>query len=551
MTVLFCLFTFIACTNDNAHRWAIQAEPFAGNGTKMTINQRTASWVSGDAVKINSITAPIVVDGAMSYLDGDIPEANVYRAIFPASIAQSGTLDVDTVTVTLPSTYTYHESGGLQQLDLPMVAVGREFPLTFKHLTAGVMIGITNLIDYRPSTATTTNAYYIDKIVVSSDAYSLSGTRVFDITNVDGIESRQSNDADTIVEMDFANDEVLVLQNATKNILVPVLPVGTSNHFSITVNGHINLVQTNGTTTRRSYAVKMTQQVGGSLGRNKLAYAPMELNDTTRPDASMAFRQVDDTVYILTSDGMKMVFDSLRRVSTWKSKNIVLNTDVELPGHTMRPIAGFSGTFDGRGYSISGITLYDTLITTRKFGLFTDPSNAITLKNLTLNAVIRYNVDKSKTHYYGGFVGYTTKPVNIDNCTVKFAAYNYNVIAAASDVATIDFGGMVGYTSANVSITNCVVSFSDATLKIVGYSTTKTNIYATGLIGYATAAANITLQNNEVKEGTVSFSKYNNGYFSQYLRHASGGSSTISGNTFSAVFKDKNGASISLTNQNN
>src|SRR5699024_775807 len=65
-------------------------------------------------------------------------------------------------------------------------------------------------------------------------------------------------------------------------------------------------------------------------------------------------------------------------------ENVYLTNDIDLSGKIWTPINSFSGTFDGRGYTIKGLTIDDSVETDNNcHGLFGETTDA-TIKNLTL-----------------------------------------------------------------------------------------------------------------------------------------------------------------------
>ncbi len=231
-------------------------------GAKAEVSGGEACWVDGETVRINGVdhTVTVSADGNSAYVS-DVERADVYRALYPNTLNPTALLDDDAVTVTIPRAYTYRESHGHQALDLPMVSrAASGGRLLFKHLTAAVVVEVKNDfgIDIQ-----------VDSSVVSSDSYQLSGSR--DITLAASIEvpaCTTSTAADRRVAVRFNGGTTLtVASGETRQVQVPVLPVGVGNKFTVTVATH------NAGDAAMQYTFSRTQTTGGALHRAQMGYA--------------------------------------------------------------------------------------------------------------------------------------------------------------------------------------------------------------------------------------------------------------------------------------
>ncbi len=237
---------------------------------KAAVDGINISWVNGESIRINGENKTIAIDEEGAYIT-DVTESSIYRAIYPASINGSAALDGDNVTVTIPSTHVYNsDANGRQLLDIPMAGRSENgSSLYLKHLTAAIMVEITNYYGF---------AVLVDSIEVrSSDEgtpYQLSGTTTIDLTDANmGITPNSSpTEAQKKVTMTFGDGThaLKIDQGATRRVMVPVLPVGSGNRFSITVGVH----KDGNSNVKKAYP--KTQRTGGSLPRARMAYA----NDT-------------------------------------------------------------------------------------------------------------------------------------------------------------------------------------------------------------------------------------------------------------------------------
>ena len=69
----------------------------------------------------------------------------------------------------------------------------------------------------------------------------------------------------------------------------------------------------------------------------------------------------DGIIYIHTAKDLCALSDSCAYDAWSRGKTVLLTADISLRGVDFEPIASFSGTFNGGGHTISGLTLTDSL----------------------------------------------------------------------------------------------------------------------------------------------------------------------------------------------
>lgn len=144
------------------------------------------------------------------------------------------------------------------------------------------------------------------------------------------------------------------------------------------------------------------------------------------------------TYKISTADEL-IEFSKLCRLDSWsKGKEFVLTTDIIFTGKDFTSIPIFSGTFDGQGHSIKGVSV--TGVTGR--GFFSIIGENATVKNLNVVGIVRPSGSESSI---GGIAG-TNKGV-IYNC--KFSGK----VAATNTV-----GGIVGENTSTGSVLKCTAA---------------------------------------------------------------------------------------------
>ena len=171
--------------------------------------------------------------------------------------------------------------------------------------------------------------------------------------------------------------------------------------------------------------------------------------------------------------------------------NITLDTDIDLTGKDWMPIGTsnpYTGTFDGGGHTIKGLT-----VTTNDeyAGLFGWLGEAGTVKN-----VVMEGVQITKNHssgFAGGVAGFSWG--TIENCSVSGSVsgtvYVGGVVGAqiggsitgcsssATVKGTVDVGGVAGQTNSSATLTACYATGN----VIIEIAPTK-NISGGGLVGF-------------------------------------------------------------------
>ena len=206
-----------------------------------------------------------------------------------------------------------------------------------------------------------------------------------------------------------------------------------------------------------------------------------------------------DLGYTIESNGSYTVYnaDGLMNVAELVNGgktdiNITLDKNIDLTGKDWTPIGtsfdnSYTGTFDGGGHTITGLT-----ITTKDqfVGLFGYLNRAGTVKN-----VVMEGIQITSNHMFGntgGVVGYSWG--TIENCSVSGSVsgtvYVGGVVGAqidgsitgCSSSATVkgmvDVGGVAGQTNSSATLTACYAT-GNVTLEI----DPKKNIAGGGLVG--------------------------------------------------------------------
>ena len=206
-----------------------------------------------------------------------------------------------------------------------------------------------------------------------------------------------------------------------------------------------------------------------------------------------------DLGYTIESDGSYTVTsaDGLMNIAKLVNGgktdiNITLDKDIDLTGKEWTPIGtGYSnkytGTFDGGGHTIKGLTV----TTNDQFvGLFGSIGYAGTVKNVMMEDV--QITSNRSSGFAGGVAGYSDG--TIENCSVSGSVsgtvYVGGVVGAQIDGSitgcsssatvkgTVDVGGVAGQTNSSATLTACYAT-GNVTLEIAP----KKNIAGGGLVG--------------------------------------------------------------------
>lgn len=174
------------------------------------------------------------------------------------------------------------------------------------------------------------------------------------------------------------------------------------------------------------------------------------------------------------------------------SINCTLNADIDLTGKDWTPIGtssgnSYTGTFDGGGHTITGLTV----TTNDQFvGLFGYLNSAGTVKN-----VVMEGIQITSNHMFGctgGVVGYSWG--TIENCSVSGSVSGTMCVggvvgtqwvgsitgcsSSATVKGTVDVGGVAGQTNSSATLTACY-----ATGNVIIEMAQKKNIAGGGLVG--------------------------------------------------------------------
>ena len=144
-------------------------------------------------------------------------------------------------------------------------------------------------------------------------------------------------------------------------------------------------------------------------------------------------------VYIADADDLLALAKSCSLDSWSHGRTVVLTADIDLKAKSFMPIPIFGGVFDGRGHSISGLSID---VEGSNQGLFRYLEQGGIIKNLVVEGIVTPGGEKS---YIGGIVGNNMGIV--ENCT--FSGY-----VKGKD----NLGGLVGWNGTTGKLVNSSAS---------------------------------------------------------------------------------------------
>ncbi|MBR3528648.1 MAG: hypothetical protein IKN84_03220 [Bacteroidales bacterium] len=407
---------FTACEKENLDgKIVIQAEKL-GNG-KVAMEGRSSTWVDGELIRINDKTKTVSVTDDVATIDNSVESLTApYNAIYPAAICPDADLSgAASIDITLPDEYHYSESGGTQHIDIPMAAHSDGNTLQFKHLGGALTISVINRFGAEMS---------LDEITVESSTSQICGVREVVFANITGQSANDAEVTDAQKKVRMLFDSPLAVANDTsKNIVIPVLPVSSSNKFTIHVTAICN---------GKHYSFSKTQNTGGALQRNEMGFVPVEMSATSE-DVSLLVSSVTDYNSLVT------YINGLTAGST--TLKISVDGTIDFGGASVTPINANANTiiFEGKNNAtIKNLTMTGV---SNCYGLTYsfNPSSNITFKDVTVEDITLPG-NNVTICYLGAFCAYTKGNITLDGCTAKNVS-----IGQASQTLQPYFGGLVGY----------------------------------------------------------------------------------------------------------
>ena len=208
----------------------------------------------------------------------------------------------------------------------------------------------------------------------------------------------------------------------------------------------------------------------------------------------------NDPYQIGTADGLKWFRDKVNNAKTPDETKIcaVLTANIDLNNEPWTPIGNYTevnkiyyeGTFDGGGYTISGLNVTGNFRCASLFGAV----KGGTIKNLTVAGNVSHNYHLTGLNcHVGGIVGVALDAATIENCS-----NNCSVTGGSGDY----IGGIAGSNLENARIIDCynvgtITGTFRGTGGIVGFNIgTISNCYNVGMVNGSYAVGEIVGNNS-------------------------------------------------------
>lgn len=482
LTTLFAaLLTLVGCekTEDDTPDGMIEifAESMNG-GSKVILDGLDATWRSGDEIRINGSTATVERCGDRAYISDASISEGTNRALYPASLSTVN-WGTDNPTITFPAYYHYRTDGaGHQVLDLPMAAYSTgSTPLQFKHLTGALYITVKN---------TSANPRTIQSVTVKSNTYALNGNMNVAMNTTSLISARE-NASEKYRCVTLVFDKVVNLAtDASVQVMIPILPVGSDNKFTIEVKSYEE-----GQTTSYLSSKSQTSEADHSLARNQLGYAPMDIPVGETPTPVLTDSGAHMYVIRSATDFVKMT-EAINNSWLPNDAKYYLTCDLDMQGISVTTINNdaFVGRIEGENLSISNLVINGIKDGNKAYcGLFKSLLPNAVIQNITFNNLSLVNENVDTTLYVGAIEayypdqGYTT--LSLSNIIVEIGSFD-----DGGATGNVFFGGLIGCLDDAVPLDISSCHVSTPTLNISGE-----NIRLGGLIGQSNGSSRLNIEN--------------------------------------------------------
>jgi len=251
----------------------LNAEGYGDSNTKVSVQDETVIWETGDVIGINNNgKLDVTVSDGKAYISD--PQFATVCALYPCP-SEAKFFISSTPTITVPATYSSANNymvGTRQHISLPMGSYysGSTTPtsLTFRHVSAAVKVMLWNACS---------QDIIVDKVVVKTDTYRINGSVTLDLPDGNlgmaaSYESSSASDRSVTVQFPSSGEGALTIAagDNTKSVQVPILPIEADN-ITIEVYAHTASFSTS----LKVYSYKATSP---ALARNRMLTAKVKIN---------------------------------------------------------------------------------------------------------------------------------------------------------------------------------------------------------------------------------------------------------------------------------
>ena len=461
----------VACNNDNENlNGDLVAAQFTADIAPATRASGT-TWDNGDRIGITDIgndtqygNVPFILKNGKFEAEGKViyiedTKTHTFRAYYPYNAAGgilAATTDA-TAQQNQPAIDFLFASGATGDKNNPVVS--------FTDKTAKG--GEDNSFHHRMSRITLTfeAGDGVDFSVVKPERYTLAGLLLTGTFNTaDGIATADNGAQTGELTMNLADgnltSSIILFPQTVASLPLVVNYKGQEYHATLTMPEGALQAGNNYTYTVKVNATGLTLE-GCTIGN--------------WVDGGGESGAAEDLGYSIQNDGSYMVYNA-KGLLAWneaaqkdESINCTLTADIDLTGKNWTPIGTsfrnkYTGTFDGGGHTIKGLTV----TTNDQFvGLFGSIGYAGTVKNVMMEDV--QITSNRSLDFAGGVAGYSDG--TIENCSVSGSVsgtgYVGGVVGAqwegsitgcsssATVKGTVEVGGVAGETNSSATLTAC------------------------------------------------------------------------------------------------
>ena len=484
----------VACNNDNENlNGDLVAAQFTADIAPATRASGT-TWDNGDRIGITDI-------------DNDTQYGNVPFILKNGKFEAEGKVIYieDTKTHTFRAYYPYNAAGGILTATTDATAQQNQPAIDFLFASGATGDKNNPVVSFTDKTAKggEDNSFHhrmsqitltfeagdgVDFSVVKPERYTLDGLLLTGTFNTaDGIATADNGLQTGELTMNLADgnltSSIILFPQTVASLPLVVNYKGQEYHATLTMPEGALQAGNNYTYTVKVNATGLTLE-GCTIGN--------------WVDGGGESGAAEDLGYSIQNDGSYMVYNA-KGLLAWneaaqkdESINCTLTADIDLTGKNWTPIGTsfrnkYTGTFDGGGHTIKGLTV----TTNDQFvGLFGSIGYAGTVKNVMMEDV--QITSNRSLDFAGGVAGYSDG--TIENCSVSGSVsgtvYVGGVVGAqwegsitgcsssATVKGTVEVGGVAGETNSSATLTACYAT-GNVTIEI----NPKKNIAGGSLVG--------------------------------------------------------------------